>query len=99
MTKSKKKILILLTLVIFFIFSNISKNFINNKQSLEFNEKYQVQIKQSGIWDLTGSPIFIDDSNPSQNWSYTASHYDWCSGSGSWADPYVIENITINGQG
>ena len=64
MTKSKKKILILLTLVIFFIFSNISKNFITNKQFLEFNEKDQVQIKQSGIWDLTGSPISIDDDDP-----------------------------------
>ena len=99
MTKSKKKILILLTLVIFFIFSNISKNFITDNQSLEFNEKDQVQIKQSGFYDLTGSPIFIDNSDPSKNWSYTALNYAWCSGSGSWADPYVIENVTIDGQG
>jgi len=56
MTKSKAKTFILLTLVIFFIFSNI---FLNNKQSLEFNDKNQIQIKQSGFWDLTG--IYIDD--------------------------------------
>ncbi len=74
-------------------------NFITNNQSLEFNEKDQVQIKQSGFWTLTGSLIFIDNSDPSKNWSYTASNYNWCSGSGSWADPYVIENITINGGG
>ena len=97
--KSKVKIVILLTLVIFFIFSNISKNFITNKQSLKFNEKDQGQINQSGIWDLTGSPIYIDDSDSNYNWSKTAFENDWCSGSGSWADPYVIENITINGQG
>jgi len=95
MTKSKSKILILLTLVVSFLFFNI---FITNKQPLEFNEKDQVQINQSGFWDLTGS-IFIDDSDPNYNWSKTASENDWCSGSGSWADPYVIENVTIDGQG
>ena len=97
--KSKAKIVILLTLVIFFTFSNISKNFITNQQSLEFNEKDQGQINQSGFWDLTGSPIFIDDTDPNYNWSKTALNYAWCSGSGSWADPYVIEHVTINGQG
>ena len=95
MTKPKAKRLILLTLIIFFIFSNI---FIPNKQSFEFKEKNQIQINQSGFWDLTGSLILIDDSDPNYNWTFTA-NYVWCSGSGSWTDPYVIENITINGQG
>jgi parallel beta-helix repeat protein len=68
------------------------------------NEIFQTNIKEdtlksSTFWNLTGSPISIDDSNPSNNWSYTASHYDWCSGSGSWIDPYIIENVTIDGQG
>ena len=68
------------------------------------NEIFQTNIKEdtlktSNFWDLTGSPIFIDDNDPSKNWSYTASHYDWCSGSGSWIDPYIIENVTIDGQG
>ena len=104
MTKSKAKTLILLTLLIIFLFSSIfnsrfSKNTITNNNYIEFNEKDQIQIKLSGFWNLTGSPILIDDYNLSNNWAYTASHYAWCSGSGTWADPYVIENVTIDGQG
>ena len=29
------------------------------------------------------------------NWS-TATGYDWCYGDGSWSNPYIIENMTIN---
>ena len=97
--KSKTKALFLITLLTIFLFSSIfnsrfSKNIIINNNYFD-----QVQINQSGFWDLTGSPILIDDYNLSNNWAYTASHYAWCSGSGTWADPYVIENVTINGQG
>ena len=41
-------------------------------------------------WILT-NPIHIDN-----NWSLTASTYDWCSGSGSYSEPYKIENVSIN---
>ncbi len=30
------------------------------------------------------------------NWSQTRDSYDWCSGSGSFEDPYIIENVSIN---
>jgi len=101
--KLKTKVLFLLTLLIIFLFSSIfnsrfSKNIITNNNYIEFNEKNQTQIKQTGFWNLTGS-IFIDDSDPNYNWSKTASENDWCSGSGNWTDPYVIENVTIDGQG
>ena len=104
--KSKTKVLILLTLLIIFLFSGIfnsrfSKNIITNKQSLEFKEKDQVQINQSGFWDLTGNPIYIDDLATgvgAHNWTW-AETQPWCSGSGYWTDPYIIENVTINGQG
>ncbi|MHA1375597.1 MAG: Loki-CTERM sorting domain-containing protein [Promethearchaeota archaeon] len=58
----------------------------------------EINLKSAGFWNLTGNPILIDDTDPSKNWSYTASNYDWCSGSGTWTNPYVIENVTINGQ-
>lgn len=32
------------------------------------------------------------------NWS-TAAGYDWCSGDGSWSNPYIIENITMDATG
>ena len=103
--KSRTKVLFFLTLLTIFSFSSIfnsrfSKNIINNNY-LEFNEKDQGQIKQSGFWDLTGNPIYINDLATgvgAHNWTW-AETQPWCSGSGSWADPYVIENVTIDGQG
>lgn len=50
-------------------------------------------------WDLTGSPIVIDDTNPSKDWAFMASTYGWCSGSGTWNDPYLISSVKIDGQG
>ena len=37
--------------------------------------------------------IFLSISDG--NWS-TAAGYEWCSGDGSWGNPYVIENVTID---
>jgi parallel beta-helix repeat protein len=104
--KSKTKVSILLALVIIFLFfvifnSRFSNKFIANSKYLEFNEKDQGQIKLSGFWNLTGSPIYIDDSATgvgAHNWTW-AETQPWCSGSGSWINPYVIENVTIDGQG
>jgi len=43
--------------------------------------------------------ILIDDSDPNFNWSKTAAENEWCTGSGTWSDPYVIENLYIDAQG
>jgi len=104
--KSKTKVLFFLTLLILFLFSSIfisrfSKEIITNNNYIEFKEKNQIQIKLSGFWDLTGNPIYIDDLATgvgAHNWTWAESQ-PWCSGSGSWAYPYVIENVTIDGQG
>jgi parallel beta-helix repeat protein len=49
------------------------------------------------IWnDGFDVPIPIHVNN---NWSETVVTYDWVSGSGTWGDPYVIEDITIDAQG
>jgi parallel beta-helix repeat protein len=53
-------------------------------------------LKEAGYWEI--GPIEIDDENPTKNWSITASTYDWCNGSGLIDDPYIIENVTIDGQ-
>lgn len=55
-------------------------------------------IKNSNYYNLTGSSIFIDDSDPNYNWSITEAENDWCSGSGTWNDPFIIENVTIDAQ-
>ena len=95
--KSNKKKIFLISLLILLLFSNIFIRFSKeNNNHIDGNELNQVQIKQAGFWNLMG--ISIDDNDPTKNWSYTALHYDWCSGSGIWTDPYIIENITIDGQ-
>ena len=38
-------------------------------------------------------PIIIDDTDPTRNWSFCETNYDWCSGSGTWNDPYLIEGL------
>ncbi len=62
----------------------------------EFNFNTKNRLENSGFWDLTSTPIHINDLNPSINWSRTAADNEWCSGSGTWSDPYLIENITID---
>jgi parallel beta-helix repeat protein len=49
-------------------------------------------LKASGFWELPYT-IHIDG-----NWSATESTYDWCTGSGTWGDPYLIENVTVDAQ-
>lgn len=41
--------------------------------------------------------IYINDDNVNYTWSKTAAENDWCNGSGTYADPYVIENIYCYG--
>jgi hypothetical protein len=72
-------------------FYNFHINESTNTEDVYNNNK--LNLKLGGYWDLTGSPILIDDSNPTMNWSYTSSHYDWCSGSGTWNDPYMSHNL------
>jgi len=67
-------------------------------EDINNNEIKKKQIRKANYWDLTGNPIFIDDSDPTKNWTYTAANYDWCDGSGIWADPDVIENVSIDGE-
>ncbi|MFX0188528.1 MAG: right-handed parallel beta-helix repeat-containing protein, partial [Candidatus Hodarchaeota archaeon] len=47
-----------------------------------------------------GEKIYIDDSGMSAwDWSKTAKLKVWCSGSGTEEDPYVIQDLIINGGG
>ena len=47
-------------------------------------------LKQAGFWN---NFTFIHVTN--LNWTI-ANESDWCSGSGTWGDPYLIENMIIN---
>lgn len=59
--------------------------------NLDDNELDDI-LKSSGYWNI---PFNVHIYN---NWSETALNYEWCSGSGTWTDPFIIENITIDSQ-
>ena len=94
--KSIRKIILVILAIIFGLSPIIYNNFNDNDgfRNLEYGNRYNV--KRNGYGVL--SSIIIDDDDPSMNWMTTAATYDWCSGSGTWNDPYIIENVVIDGQ-
>jgi parallel beta-helix repeat protein len=65
---------------------------INSPQNGGVNNDSILNVKSAGYWDINNTNIHVDG-----NWSETAAAYDWVSGSGTWADPFLIENVTIDG--
>ena len=58
----------------------------------------QIPSKSDSI-DLSGESIFIDDLNPDYGWKKFASDNAWCSGNGTFKNPYVLSNFVIDGYG
>ncbi|MFX1280300.1 MAG: nitrous oxide reductase family maturation protein NosD [Promethearchaeota archaeon] len=91
----KNKInIILLALGVVFAFFSISNYSIhyqgNNNGTIEIRDETNLKKPiQSSYWHINF--IHIDG-----NWSETETTYDWCSGDGSWGNPYTIENVTID---
>ncbi len=67
-----------------FNFQGGSMKKIENRDPTELNP-----LRISGFW--TTNFIHIDG-----NWTETADDNLWCSGDGSWNNPYIIENVTID---
>ena len=86
--------LLIISLGIIFGFSSLFNTNFNNYDNSKGSS--ETELKKAGYWEI-GS-IEIDDDDPTKNWLITAATYDWCSGSGTWNNPYIIENVTINGQ-
>ncbi|KKM87661.1 hypothetical protein LCGC14_1266630 [marine sediment metagenome] len=81
---------ILLILITFVSTLNLKLN--STQKSIVFHDNdMKGNIKIANFWSLP----FIHVDN---NWSLTEQTYDWCTGNGSWSNPYVIENVTINAQ-
>ena len=99
--KSKKNqniVRVLFLLVIFFVGNYYLANPINNKANHEINSYTLTNVEilgTSGHWNL--SPFVIDDSGGGDYTWEEASAETWCSGSGTFEDPYLIENVTIDG--
>ena len=91
---NKSKIISIFFGILFLIIingNNLRYSLLTNGYTYENNE---TNLKRAGYWEI--SPISIDNTNPSINWSITADTYDWCSGNGTWSNPYIIENVSIN---
>ncbi|MFX0074521.1 MAG: NosD domain-containing protein [Candidatus Hermodarchaeota archaeon] len=69
-----------------------------NLRNVERIEKSYYYDLRSSQWVLP-SPIVINETDPAQNWASTAASEPWCSGSGIWSDPYIIQDVTIDLQG
>ena len=100
----KKKVI---TFFLLFICLVISLNFVNiqvngnlsdeHRNDKRYNHRVNSLIN-SNYWNLTGTPILIDDWRPNYNWEKISSENEWCSGSGTSDDPYIIENVIIDGK-
>jgi len=101
--KSKKKqniVRVLFLLVLFFVGNYYLANLINNKVNREIKNYTFTEVdilRSSGYWNR--APLVIDDSATglgAHNWTW-AEKQPWCSGSGTFEEPYLIENVTIDG--
>jgi len=93
------KFLIVL-LGIFTISAIVGNNGINESSTIPEEIIIEDYLPQSSYFNNTEDPIAIDGDATgvgAHNWTW-ASSQDWCRGSGTFGDPYVIENITINVQ-
>lgn len=88
-----KKRITFTCLMLFLVISAISiqNNFQNSvdtpKEDLNIRPR---ELRNAGFWN-NFTFIHITDAN----WT-VANETDWCSGSGTWGNPYIIENMVIN---
>ncbi|MFX0026848.1 MAG: nitrous oxide reductase family maturation protein NosD [Candidatus Hermodarchaeota archaeon] len=97
-----KIILVLITLGVFIAFSPmITTNliFIMSISNKKPECSYDVSLEYDNLEpSKVSAPIYIDNSNPSSNWS-TAKTAGICTGNGIYSEPYIIEDLIINGGG
>ena len=80
-----KKFFILFSILIIFIFQ---ANLILGTRGFESGD-----LKISATYSV--NKIHIYNTNPLLDWNKTMHTYDWCSGSGSIVDPYIIEDVEV----
>jgi len=92
---SKKNILIVLSFILgFSILSHSNFFHYQGKISEKPRNINEPELKHAGYWNVT--PFTI---NGNSGWEALNSSYDWCSGSGTLNDPYIIQNLSIDALG
>lgn len=72
----------------------VASNYINNiNKHIE-----ELDLKKGGSW-VGIDPIYINDTDPNFDWAKTKLDNAWCTGEGTAAKPYLIENVTIDASG
>ncbi len=95
MKNQTKKRLMLLSLGFIFGFSillNSNLIYYQRKVVGDLKNDNEPELKRAGYLNVL--PFTI---NGNSGWETANSTYDWITGSGTWIDPYVIENISIDG--
>jgi len=90
----KTKTIVLIILGILCTFSTILTTNLNLKYS-EFNTGIDLDKENLKI-SAVSAPIHIDDLDPSYNWS-VAKAMGICTGNGTYSEPYIIEDLVIDG--
>ncbi|MFX1499621.1 MAG: nitrous oxide reductase family maturation protein NosD [Promethearchaeota archaeon] len=82
-------------------YNNVSDNILKDNECCIYEYECTTNIIENN--DCSGStlqaPIFIDGTATgvgAHNWTWAKSQ-PWCSGSGTWTEPYIIENLKISG--
>ncbi len=91
---SDKDIKLIILLITFFtlIISSICSEIYNFDFTQDTKDNLDNGVlKSSTFWTL--NPIHIDN-----NWTETNNTNTWCNGKGTFTEPYVIENVTIDGK-
>jgi parallel beta-helix repeat protein len=94
-SNKKLKIIAVIILVVLFTFATmitIKLVLINGDKNVNNFDSEDLRI--AGI----SGKIHIDDANPSINWT-VAKKDGICTGNGTYSDPYVIEDLEIDGEG
>ncbi|MHA1380769.1 MAG: NosD domain-containing protein [Candidatus Helarchaeota archaeon] len=72
-------------------------NTYTNSNEIQNSKTSEIEPKQIKI-SSTVNP-FVIDGTTNQNWSYYEQTYNWCTGSGIYSDPYIIQDIIVDGGG
>ncbi|MFX1574826.1 MAG: nitrous oxide reductase family maturation protein NosD [Promethearchaeota archaeon] len=87
-------LIILVGVSTFVLYYGFSQNKLKLVEKTNISEENFSKLKISTVV----SPISIDDSNPSIDWDWAVTQ-SWCTGSGTASDPYLLENLEIDGLG
>ncbi|MFX1478117.1 MAG: nitrous oxide reductase family maturation protein NosD [Promethearchaeota archaeon] len=89
--KNKTRLIIIVLGMVLSILTIFNNNFFTNQEAAMENPN------KNNLKGLEYSANFFESFiHIDGNWSDTAIAYPWCSGNGSWVNPYIIENVTID---